>query len=51
MKLGTRLSQIALVVRDGVEQEAWRPRVFLRLAPRDIARDRQDEFTLRCTVS
>ena len=32
------------------EPEAWRPRVFLRQAPRDYARDRQDKLTLRRTV-
>jgi hypothetical protein len=34
-------------LRDGVEQEAGRPRVFLRQASRDCARDRQDKLTLR----
>jgi len=32
------------------EPEAWRPRVFLRQAPRDYARDRQDRLPLRRTV-
>ena len=29
------------------EQEAGRPRVFLRQASRDCARDRQDKLTMR----